>query len=76
MKQSPSLNKTLLDEYRSKIEQTNRVIKEVYEDLQNETNEVTIRGWNHVLDEQKEILSETKEKLESLKDYIEDSKKG
>tara|TARA_B100000989_G_scaffold171067_1_gene128172 strand:- start:479 stop:709 length:231 start_codon:yes stop_codon:yes gene_type:complete len=76
MKQSPSLNKALIDEYTSRINETNTTIKVIYERLNATTSDKEIENYQIILNEQKDILSEIKERLASLKDYIEHSKKG
>ena len=75
MKQSPSLNKALIDDYNERIVKTNKAIEEVNERLNATTDKNKIESYHIILNEQQDILSETKERLASLKDYIENSKK-
>ena len=76
MRQSPSLNNALIEEYRARIDRTNKAIQEVNERLNATTDKNKIESYHIILNEQQDILSETKERLASLKDYIEHSKKG
>ncbi len=76
MRQSPSLNNALIEEYRARIDRTNKAIQEVNERLNATTDKNKIESYHIILNEQQDILAETKERLASLRDYIEHSKKG
>ena len=76
MRQSPSLNNALIEEYKARIDRTNKAIQEVNERLNATTDKNKIESYHIILNEQQDILAETKERLASLRDYIEHSKKG
>tara|TARA_B100000886_G_scaffold301149_1_gene230543 strand:- start:5306 stop:5536 length:231 start_codon:yes stop_codon:yes gene_type:complete len=76
MRQSPSLNNALIEEYIARIDRTNKAIQEVNERLNATTDNNKIESYQIILNEQQDILLETKERLASLRDYIEHSKKG
>ena len=66
MRQSPSLNNALIEEYIARIDRTNKAIQEVNERLNATTDNNKIESYQIILNEQQDILLETKERLASL----------